>query len=115
MTAATGGWDWHYIAAMVGTLAALLAVYSAILLWAVKALLKRQSDETAAKLLELMERDTSQDDEIDAVRRELNDHKVDVAKNYIRREDALVYFARFEQKVDAIWTFLHERFNGRGS
>lgn len=103
-------WDWNYL----GVMAALLALFSGILLWAVRTLLKRQADDVSSKLLDLMKRDTTQDDDIDAVRKELNDHRVDVATNYIRREDALVFFSRFEQKIDAVWQAINERYK-RGS
>ncbi len=105
-----GMWDWRYLSAML----ALLTIYSGFILFAVKFLMRKQSGDLADKLMELIARDTGQDDEIEAVRREISEHRIEVAKDYIRREDALVYFSRFEQKLDAVWGFLHERFNNRG-
>ncbi|MDI3259666.1 MAG: hypothetical protein QJR02_08220 [Sinobacteraceae bacterium] len=84
-------------------MAALIGLSSGSTLWAVRSMLRRQSAEIAAKL-----------DELDDVRDDLAKHKLSVAETYIRREDAVIFFSRFEQKIDSIWNFLHER-ERRGS
>ena len=106
----TAGWDWHYL----GALAALVSIYSGVILWAVRVIVKRGNDDTRARLDELLEKDKTNERDIDQVREALAAHRIEVATTYIRREDAVVYFSRFEQKIDAIWEFLHKRF-ARGS
>jgi hypothetical protein len=48
-----------------------------------------------------------QGDRHDELRQELADLKEALPKEYVRREDWIMSFGKIEQKIDAIWTFVH--------
>jgi len=49
----------------------------------------------------------------DKLRQELADLKEALPKDYVRREDWIMSFGKIEQKIDAIWEFVHQPI-GRG-
>lgn len=101
--------DWRELGAFLGV----IVVANGLMLWAVKLLLQRQSETLANKLNELTTSDETQTDAINALQRDLNKHKLESARNYLHREDAVIWFGRFEQKIDALWNFLHDRFESK--
>ena len=54
-----------------------------------------------------------QGDRHDKLRKELADLKEALPKEYVRREDWIMSFGKIEQKIDAIWEFVHQPI-GRG-
>jgi len=44
----------------------------------------------------------------DELRQELADLKEALPKEYVRREDWIMSFGKIEQKIDAIWEFVHQ-------
>lgn len=98
--------NWSIFAALV----AVIGLSSTGLLWAVKIMLRNHNAALGERFDELAQRDRGHDHAIHQLREELNDHKVDAARQYLHREDAVMFFGRAEQKIDAIWQFLHERF-----
>jgi len=44
----------------------------------------------------------------DKLRQELSELKEALPKEYVRREDWIMSFGKIEQKIDAIWEFVHE-------
>jgi len=47
------------------------------------------------------------------LRQELADLKEALPKEYVRREDWIMSFGKIEQKIDAIWEFVHEHIKSR--
>ncbi|MGD8389053.1 MAG: hypothetical protein PVG49_18040 [Desulfobacteraceae bacterium] len=47
------------------------------------------------------------------LRQELSDLKETLPKDYVRREDWIMSFGKIEQKIDAIWAFVHEHVKER--
>jgi len=44
----------------------------------------------------------------DKLRQELAELKEALPKEYVRREDWIMSFGKIEQKIDAIWEFVHQ-------
>jgi hypothetical protein len=42
------------------------------------------------------------------LRQELSELKETLPKEYVRREDWIMSFSKIEQKIDAIWEFIHD-------
>jgi len=49
-----------------------------------------------------------QGDRHEKLRKELADLKEALPKEYVRREDWIMSFGKIEQKIDAIWEFVHQ-------
>jgi len=43
----------------------------------------------------------------DKLQKELSELKESLPKEYVRREDWIMSFGKIEQKIDAIWEFVH--------
>ena len=50
----------------------------------------------------------------DKLRQELADLKEALPKDYVRREDWIMSFGKIEQKIDAIWEFVHKHIGQGG-
>lgn len=50
----------------------------------------------------------SQGDRHNELRKELADLREALPKEYVRREDWIMSFGKIEQKIDAIWQYIHE-------
>jgi len=50
-----------------------------------------------------------QGDRHEKLRQELADLKEALPKEYVRREDWIMSFGKIEQKIDAIWEFVHQQ------
>jgi len=95
-------WDYSKIGLLIGIVTAV----NALTLFMMRQLLESHRRSFAKQVESLTTVNTGQDDDISEVKEELSDFRVEVAKNYIHREDAIIYFGRFEQKIDAIWGYL---------
>jgi hypothetical protein len=106
----TQGWQ------LLSLLIAIMFALNGIVLWAVKVWLarlaaecERQSTVIDARIEELAARENSLGTHVGVLKEDSTAFKLVAAREYLRRDDAVIYFARFEQKIDAIWSFLHER------
>lgn len=88
-----------------------VSVVNGLTIWAMKRLLDGQREAFAQQIRQLATRNAGQDDDIQQVRDDLNEFKVTATRQFIHREDALIYFGRFEQKIDAIWSHLMDSKN----
>lgn len=98
------GFDWRYIV----ILSAIEGTTMGVILWAVRVLTRKSTEETKRQLDEIGIGAQTHEREISRLRSDLAEHRVEVATHYVRREDAVVFFSRFEQKLDTIWEFLHK-------
>lgn len=106
--------DWDTLARLAG----LLIAINGGLLWAVKWIIDHQRQAFEQRFEEFIKRDKAQDDDIEALRGDLQDLKASLPREYVHRDDWIMSFGRFEQKIDGIWNFLHElrdRIDTRGS
>lgn len=90
-------------------LAELMAVLMAVnggTLWAVKKMIENQREQFSQQIQELINRDTGQDGNLDRVQERVSQLEVHLARDYINRDDAIIFFGRFEQKIDSIWNHL---------
>jgi hypothetical protein len=55
-----------------------------------------------------------QGDRHEKLRKELAELKEALPKEYVRREDWIMSFSKIEQKIDAIWEFVHEHIKSGG-
>jgi len=101
-------WDITQISVMVG----IVTVINALMVFVMRQLLESHRRSVAKQFEALGGTNQSQDDDITQVRKELYEFKAETARNYIHREDAIVYFGRFEQKIDAIWGYLINQKSG---
>lgn len=95
-------WDVAKIFELIG----IISTINGLTLWAVKRLVDNQRAMMIETVQKVIDRNSSQDDDIVKVKNELNDFKVEVVRSYIHRDDAVIYFGRFEQKIDSIWNHL---------
>ncbi len=105
------GFDWRYVA----VLATIEGTTMGIILWAVRVLTRKSMEETKRQLAEMSSSGDLNMRSIAQLRETLAEHRVEIATHYVRREDAVVFFSRFEQKLDTIWEFLHKEQKHRGS
>lgn len=95
-------WDLYKLSELIG----IIAAFNAVTIFAVKRLMENQWRAFAQQVHEVKACDVRQDANVQTVREELAAFKLEATRSFIHREDALVYFGRFEQKIDAIWTHL---------
>jgi hypothetical protein len=50
----------------------------------------------------------------DELRKELSELKASLPREYVRREDWIMSFGKIEQKIDAIWEFVHKYIEREG-
>ncbi len=93
---------------MLGALSGLIVAINGLTLWAVKRLLDTQRDALREQTAALSQRDAGFDYEIEAVRGELKDFRIEVSRSYIARDDWIIYVGRMEQKIDAIWGYIFQ-------
>lgn len=98
-------------------LAELMSVLVAVnggTLWAVKKMIENQREQFALQIRELVDRDSGQDANVDRVQERVSQLEVHLARDYIHRDDAIIFFGRFEQKMDAVWDQLIKLQQTRG-
>lgn len=104
--------DWDTLARIGG----LIAIINGGLLWAVKWLVDQQRRAFEQRFEEFMRRDVQHDENIQAVRDDLQALEARLPREYVHRDDWIMSFGRFEQKLDGIWQFLHnlrDRIDGK--
>lgn len=88
---------WQGIAAIAG----LVVISNAGLVWAVKWI-------TAANWKKLSRDISAVHESNGALKDELARLKETLPREYVRREDWIMGFSRIEQKIDAIWNYIHQ-------
>ena len=96
--------DWGLIATLIG----LYAAMNAVVIFAVGSLLKQHGRDVGRRLDEMRKQDGNHDQELEDLRQDLADHKLRTERDFVRREDSVIYMSRVERKMDAIWGALHE-------
>jgi Tfp pilus assembly protein PilN len=51
----------------------------------------------------------TQNDKNNQLQSELSELKASLPREYVRREDWIMSFGKIEQKIDAIWEFVHKK------
>jgi len=59
-------------------------------------------------LREIKKSVSNQNAKHDELQKELSNLKETLPKEYVRREDWIVSFGKIEQKIDAIWKYVHQ-------
>ncbi|MCK4783963.1 MAG: hypothetical protein KAV87_09450 [Desulfobacteraceae bacterium] len=90
--------SWHEVTAIV----LLITVINAGFVWAVKWLISSVLRDCSVKIIDLNK--TSE-----ALKDDLFSLKESLPRDYVRREDWIMGFAKIEQKIDAIWNYIHEK------
>lgn len=93
----------------VGMLTGVLLATNAGLVWAVKWLLSRHREMVTAEIAAVRKATIDQDDRELKIRQDLSTLRECLPRDYVRREDWIMSFSRIEQKIDAIWRYIHER------
>lgn len=97
---------------MVSVLVSVFIATNAGLVWAVKWLLARHR-EMISSALESIKASVGQNTDRNAkLREEFSSLRETLPRDYVRREDWIMSFSRIEQKIDAIWQFIHDRVSG---
>lgn len=94
--------EWREVATIVGIMSAVNGGF----LWACKAMLENQRNQFLDSIRGITSKNSDQDEHINLVREDLAAFKLQASEGFIRREDAIIYFGRFEQKIDAVWNHL---------
>jgi len=63
-------------------------------------------------LREIKKSVSNQNEKHDELQKELSNLKEALPKEYVRREDWIISFGKIEQKIDAIWKYVHQRQGG---
>ena len=103
--------EWQQLAVIVSVIGAI----NALTMWAVQLMMKRHTKQTDDLFEAASTRDKDHDLKINVIEEKLAELKLEVARDYVTRRDFVIAFGRCEQKIDAIWVFLHEASkNGSG-
>jgi len=92
--------------------AALVTVMLALngaFLWAVKWLFNRHSELMTKKVEAIRVSVADQMEKHDQLKADMSSLKECLPREYVRREDWIMSFSRIEQKIDAIWQYIHTR------
>jgi hypothetical protein len=82
--------------------AALLASWGALVLWAVKSMLDRQARHIDSRFDEMAVERRKEEARVGRLERELLELKAELPRDYVRREDAIRNETAFHAKLDAI-------------
>lgn len=96
--------DWKTLSAIT----AVLSLLNAGLFWAVRWLVESQRQAFERRFEDLIGRLKVSSEDVHEVRRELYELKAELPRTYVQRDDWIMSFGRFEQKLDGIWNFVHE-------
>jgi hypothetical protein len=94
--------NWQTVAALV----VIVTTLNGMSLWAIKWLIERNNEILMTKFKERRRKDIDQDEEMRRIQQEQNEIKVSMPDEYMRRDDAVVYFERLDKKIDMIWSHL---------
>ena len=96
----------------IGILVTLIIVWSGFLIGAVKWLLSRLLSAHTAHIdarFEQLQRDSAERrEEYRGLRDDLDRLRDSLPREYVRRDDWIMGFSRVDQKLDAIWEFVHK-------
>lgn len=96
----------------IGIALTLIMVWSGVLIGAVKWLLGRLLAAHTAHIdarFEQLQRDSAdRREEYRLLREDLDRLRESLPREYVRRDDWIMGFSRVDQKLDAIWTFVHK-------
>ena len=87
---------------MIGVGVAGLGLMEGLFLWAAKWLLDRSQKQVCERLDNIEAANSKRQDEIQALARDIMKLKVELAKEYVRREDFIRHTAIIDAKLDAI-------------
>ena len=97
--------DWLMLSIIAGVVAAV----NGLTMWAIKTMITRDLDRMAKQSAGFA-------GDLKSLRKDLNELKLGVARDYVHRNDFVMWSSRIEQKIDAVWSFLYEekRHHGPG-
>jgi hypothetical protein len=94
--------DWKAI----GVIVTLLLAWSSALVGAIKWLIDKYSDHMDERFETLQRHDIAEQQRLESVMRDLAEFRLEVSRDYVRRED----WIRFSGQIDAKLDRLYERF-----
>jgi len=97
--------------AQVAALGTLVVIANGGFVWVVRWLLSSDRKKMSGDFEEIKGRLSTQDKKHEELRKEFSQLEKDLPKEYVRREDWIISFSRIDQKLDAIWKFIHEYVN----
>lgn len=101
--------EWNQIAVIVSLVTAVNGGF----VWAVRWMLTNDRKRIMQDLADVRTQATEQNDKHEKLREQFAKLREQMPKEYVRREDWIISFGRVEQKIDAIWAFIHKFCQGR--
>lgn len=101
--------EWSHVGALIG----LVILANGSMVWAVKLLVKRNIEALNDDLNGIRSKIQLHETQQKTLEREVSAIRECMPREYVRREDWIISFARIEQKIDAIWRFIHDQIGGQ--
>jgi len=98
--------EWQVVALTVS----MITLANGGFLWAVRWMLNNYRQEASEDLETIRAAIAKESDRRERLQKELSRLREKLPEDYVRREDWIMGFSRMEQKVDAIWEFLHSSY-----
>lgn len=101
------GLDFGQFGTILGAIAALLAIHTGVVFWAVKNLIRKSDGIVRGKWKEMDDAAAERLQKITEIEQKLAEHRVHVAEHYLSRTDWLVGTTRMEKRLDSIGSMLY--------